>query len=81
MTAAPRRSPQGNPVTAIGKPLAWPEPWARLARACGGVAALSTRLETPRRTLERWAYGGELLGAARVAVRYVAAEVGVRSPV
>ena len=60
----------------------WPPAWSRLADACGGIDALATRLETTRRVISRWAAGDvAVLGPARVAIRYVAREVGVRSPV
>jgi len=65
----------------MSRPREWPPAWSRLADAAGGVDALASRLETTRRVVERWAKGREPQGPARVAIRYVAREVGVRSPV
>lgn len=72
-----RTKPEGS-----GRQLAWPPTWAALAEAAGGVDALATKLGTTRDVVARWSAGrAEPSGTARVAVRYVAAELGVHSPV
>lgn len=72
-----RTKPEGS-----GRQLAWPPAWAGLAAAAGGVDALASKLETTRDVVARWAAGrAEPSGTARVAIRYVAAELGVRSPI
>lgn len=66
-----------------GRPrTAWPPAWSALADAAGGIAALAAQLGTTRRVLERWVSGDvAILGPARVAVRFVARDLGVDSPV
>jgi hypothetical protein len=59
----------------------WPPKWERLAVACGGVDELAARLETTRRVVDRWVRGREPQGPTRVAIRYLAREVGVGVPV
>lgn len=59
----------------------WPPAWSRLADACGGIDQLAARLETTRLVVQRWAQGREPQGPTRVAIRYLAREVGVRSPI
>lgn len=66
----------------MSRPRQWPPTWSRLADAAGGIDALATKLETSRRVISRWAAGDvAVLGPARVAIRYVARELDVRSPV
>ena len=66
----------------VGRPRQWPPAWEALAAAAGNGNALAEMLGTHRGTLRRWALGQRTpSGSAVVALRAVARELGVRSPV
>lgn len=66
----------------MGKQLSWPQPWARLAAAAGGVDELARRVASSRRALARYALEGvRPAGPARALLELVARELGVPSPV
>ena len=65
-----------------GRPCTFPEPWASLVDACGGVAALADALDVTPRTLRRWAHGERSPHPLMArAVRALARRRGVKSPV
>lgn len=80
MSGRVSRDKRSRPVGS-GRPRAWPPVWSALANAAGGIDQLAALLETTRSTVQRWALGVQPpSGPARVAVRYLAAELHARSP-
>ena len=66
----------------LGRPRQWPPAWEALAKAAGNGISLAALLGTDRGTVRRWATGEVApSGSALVALRAVARELGVRSPV
>lgn len=72
---APVASSGGRETAARG-------PWLALVTAAGGVGQLAARLGVAGRSVHRWATGATRPnGAAAVAIRATAAELGAASPV